>query len=578
MASKALSFFGLRKRKRFSNLGMDQMLVYALSPRKIPTSKQFKHLSKFLNSKENLIIKICLVIVFVNAVYLGVDFFKKHLKYSPVYGGEYIEGVVAYPKTINPLYAVNRDVDSDLSRLVYSGLFKYDQNGTLVNDLVESHEVSNDKEYTIKIRSNVKWHDGNKVSVDDVIFTIDAIKNSEYRSPLKTSFSGVEVEKINDQTLKIILSSPYSPFLEVLTFGILPKHIWGNISPSAAILSELNLKPIGSGPYVFKSLVKSKEGDLKEYNLVANDNYYLPRPYIKNIQFKFFINYTEAIKALNDNQIDGLGYLPFDSRKDVLAQDSLTFNELTRPQIISLFFNQEKDKALNNKPVRVALAQSINKDEIIEEVFENAYQKADSPILANNFAYNDQLTKYAYSPLEATENIKNRLASTTLTVVDSGRNVLVAEKIKSYWEKIGVVVSLNIVPGERAMDIIKNRNFEILLYGESVGGDPDVYAFWHSSQIGAKGLNLAAYNNPEVDKLLIEARETNDINQRIEKYKKFQEILTNDIPAIFLYSPTYTYIQSKKVKGFSGSVIIEPADRFSSIASWYLKTSKKIAW
>lgn len=578
MASNALSFFGLGKKKKFSNLGMDQKLVYALSPRKIPSSEQLKHLNKFLNPKEYLIIKICLAVAFVNAVYLGVVFFKKHLQYAPVYGGEYIEGVVAYPKTINPLYAVNRDVDSDLSKLIYSSLFKYDQNGVLTNDLAESYEINNDREYTIKIRDNAKWHNGDQLTADDVIFTVDAIQNSEYRSPLKSSLSGVEVEKIDDKTVKFTLGDPYAPFLEVLTFGILPKRVWENISPSSASLSELNLKPIGSGPYVFKSLVKSKEGDLKEYNLVVNDDYYLPKPYIKSIKFKFFINYTEAIKSLNDNQIDGLGYLPYESRKDVLAQDSLSFNELIRPQIISLFFNQEKDKALNSKPVRVALAQAIDKNKIIDEVFAGVYKQADGPILANNFAYNPQLKKYDYSPKEASDNIKTRLASTTLTVIDSGNNVLVAEKIKSYWEKIGVAVSLNVVPGERAMDIIKNRDFEVLLYGESVGGDPDIYAFWHSSQIGSKGLNLAAYNNPDADKLLVEARSTSDINLRVEKYKKFQDIITNDVPAIFLYSPTYTYIQSKKVKGFNGSMIIEPADRFASIANWYLKTSKKIAW
>lgn len=578
LANKALSFFSFWKKRKFSHLRLDQKLVYALSPRKIPNSKQFKQIARFLNPKENLVIKICLLIILINAVYLGFNFFKKHLQYLPVYGGEYIEGIVSYPKMINPLYAVNRSVDGDLTKLIYSSLFKYDQNGILVNDLAESYEIVNNKEYLVKIRSHAKWHDGTKVSADDVVFTVNSIKNEEYRSPLKSYFSIFEIEKIDEDTLKFTLSTPYAPFLEVLSFGILPKHIWENINPSAAALSELNLKPVGSGPYVFKSLIKNKEGDLREYNLVVNDNYYLSKPYIKNIKFKFFINYTEAIKALNDNQIDGLSYLPLDNRKDIFAQDSLSFNELIRPQIISLFFNQEKDKALSNKTVRISLAQAIDKPQIIKEVFGGVYKIANGPILENNFAFSDQIKIYSYLPQEASENIKNKLASTTITVIDSGSNVLVAEKIQAYWQNIGVVVTLKIVPGERAAEIIKNKDFEILLYGESIGGDPDVYAFWHSSQISAKGLNLASYNNPEVDKLLLEARETSDKQQRIDKYKKFQELLVDDVPAIFLYSPTYTYVQSKKIKGFNGSMIIEPADRFASINDWYLKTSKKIAW
>ena len=432
MTNKVLSFFRFSRKRKFSQLGVDQKLVYGLSPRKIPNSDQLKHLNKFLNPKEYLVIKICLLLILINVVYLGVGFFQKHLKYSPVSGGEYIEGVVGYPKTINPLYAVNRDVDSDLSSLIYSSLFKYNQDGVIVNDLAESVEINNNTEYIIKIKSNAKWHNGEKVTVDDILFTIDAIKNVDYRSPLRSSFNNVTAEKVDEQTIKISLSAPYSPFLEVLTFGILPKSLWENVTPSSAALSELNLKPIGSGPYKFKSLVKNKTGDLKEYNLVVNDDYYLQKPYITNIKFKFFVDYVEAIKSLNDNQIDGLGYLPFDDRKELLAKDSLSVNELIRPQIVSLFFNSTKDKALDNKAVRIALTQAIDKDQIIKDVFDGVYKKADGPIMANNFAFNDQIKKYDYNPTEATASIKNKLASTTLTVIDSGTNVAVAEKVKSY--------------------------------------------------------------------------------------------------------------------------------------------------
>lgn len=577
-ARQALPFFSIKRKRRFNHTEIDKKLVYTLSPRKIPNSGQLKHLKKFLNPKENLIIKICSLVIVINLVYLGISFLNKHLQYSPVAGGDYIEGVVGYPKTINPLYAVNRDIDSDLSRLVYSSLFKYDQNGILINDLVENVTINNNQEYIIKIKENAKWQDGSRVTVDDVIFTIDAIKNSEYRSPLRTSLSSVAAERVDDWTIKLSLSSAYAPFLEVLTFGILPKNIWENISPGSAALSELNLKPVGSGPYEFKSLVKNKDGDLKEYNLVVNNDYYATKPYIKNIKFKFFINYAEAIKSLNDNQIDGLGYLPFAERKELLAKDSLSLNELVRPQIISLFFNYNKDKALADKVVRISLAQALDKDQIIKDVFDGIYQRADGPILKNNSVYNNQIKKYDYLPLEASKNIKNKLASTTLTVIDSGTNVSVAEKIKSYWEQIGVIVELKVVPGERAAEIIKNRDFEILLYGESVGGDPDVYAFWHSSQVGGKGLNLAGYNNAEVDKLLMEARATTNNEDRKLKYQKFQEIISEDIPTIFLYSPTYTYVQIKKIKGFDGTMIIEPADRFASIFNWHLKTNKKLIW
>ena len=558
---------------------IDKKLVYALSPRKIPTGDQLKHLHKFLNPRESLIVKICFLVVLVNIIYLGTIFLKKHLQYSPAAGGEYIEGVVGYPKTINPLYAVNRDIDSDLSRLVYSSLFAYNQNGQLENDLVDSVNISSDnKEYLIKIKNNVKWHNGAKLNIDDVLFTFNTIKDPDYRSPLRFNFTGVDAEKVDDYTIKFSLSEPYAPFPELLTFGILPKNIWDNINPASAALSDLNLKPIGSGPYKFKSLVKNKDGDLKEYRLTANSDYYGQVPYIKNINFDFFVSYPDAIKALNDNQITGLSYLPFDSRKELLAQNSLKFNELVQPQIIALFFNRDKNKTLADKDVRVALAAALDKDQIIKDVFNGIYQRADGPILKENFAYTDTIQKYNYAPETAAATIKSKPLATVLTVIDSGSNVAVAEKIQTYWKQAGVNITLKVISGEQAADVIKNRDFEVLLYGEAVGGDPDVYSFWHSSQIGDKGLNLAGYSSAAADKLLVAGRTTADSDGRIAAYKKFQEIITAELPAIFLYSPTYTYVQNNNLKGFSGSMIINPADRFSGVSGWYLKTKKKLTW
>ncbi len=573
------SFFGFLKKPPVSQEDLDKKLVYSLSPRKIPTGDQIKHIKKFLNPREFLIVKICALVILVNVIYLGVSFIKRHLEYLPAAGGEYVEGVVGYPKAVNPLYAVNPDIDGDLSRLIYSSLFKYDQNGNLTADLAENTDISADgKEYTIKMKSNIKWHDGTELTADDVLFTLNLIKDPLYRSPLRSALAGVNAEKIDDRTIKFTLSDAYAPFKEMLTFGILPKDLWENINPDSAVLADLNLKPIGSGPYKFKSLVKNKDGELKEYRLTVNENYYGQKPYIKDISFKFFTDYSEAIKALNDNQVAGLSYLPFNYRKELLAQDSLNFHELVQPQIVSLFFNRDKNKALADKDIRVALASALDKDGIINDVFSGVYKRADGPILSGNFAYDEAITKYAYSPETAAATIKNKPLTVVLTVVDSGSNIAITEKIKAYWEKAGATVTIRAISGEQAVSIVTDRDFEILLYGESVGGDPDVYAFWHSSQIGAKGLNLAAYNNAEVDKLLVEGRTITDVSERIARYKKFQEIITNDLPVIFLYSPTYTYVQEHQLKGFSGTTVIEPADRFNGVSSWYLKTSKKINW
>jgi len=572
-------FFDFSAKPKAQQSDLDKKLVYSLSPRKIPNGDQMRHLKKFLNPREFLIVKICALVIVINLFYLGAVFINRHLQYLPIVGGEYIEGVVGYPQTINPLYTASRDVDGDLSRLIYSSLFQYNKDGRLDNDLVESFSISaNNLEYLIKIKNNVKWHNGLKLTIDDVLFTLNLIQNPDYRSPLRPALTNVIAEKVDDVTIKFILTEPYAPFPELLTFGILPKSLWENISPQAAVLSDLNLKPIGSGPFKFRSLVKNTDGDLKNYYLLANGDYYGKTPYLKTINFKFFADYSEAIKALNDDQIMGISYLPFDYRKSLLAQDSLQFNELAQFQIVSLFMNVDKNKALLDKDLRMALAVALDREAIIKEIFAGVYRRVDGPILPESFAYNEAITKYDFNPDAATAAIKAKPLTVVLSVIDSGHNVIVAEKIKNYWEAAGVKVSLRIISGEQAANVIKARDFEILFYGQAVGGDPDVFAFWHSSQIGSKGLNLANYNNPAVDKLLLEARSVTGINDRVSKYKKFQEILTADVPAIFLYSPTYTYVQSQRLKGFSGTAVVDPADRFSSVSDWYLKTKKKLTW
>ncbi|NCN22511.1 hypothetical protein GW934_03415, partial [Candidatus Falkowbacteria bacterium] len=188
-----------------------------------------------------------------------------------------------------------------------------------------------------------------------------------------------------------------------------------------------------------------------------------------------------------------------------------------------------------------------------------------------------ELEAISYLPDLAREFLKEKSLKLELTTVDTGSNLVVAEKVKSYWQELGVEIEIKAVSGEQIIEIIKKRDFQVLLYGQVIGGDPDIYAFWHSSQIDS-GLNLAGYNNETVDRLLVEARTINNLEERMGKYKEIQKELLNDVPVIFLYSPAYTYVQAKDLRGFSGQVLIEAGNRFNDIENWYLKTKKKIAW
>lgn len=625
--------FGREKRVP-SHLEVNRNLVYSLSTKKIPNPEQLKQVGRFLSSREKLAIKICGAILLGNLIYLGFIFFQNHLVSSPRIGGQYFEGVVGVPKYINPLYSSSRDVDSDLSRLIYSSLLQFDRQGNLVGDLATSWQAdSSSKEFTLVLRDGAKWHSGETVTVDDVIFTFKAIQDPKYHSPLRNSFSGIDIQKLDDKTIKFVLPQPYAAFPELLTFGILPKNIWELVSPDSATLAELNLKPVGSGPYKFQTLTKNKTGEIKEYTLAANLDYYGKRPYINQITFRFFSDSNSLLKALNDDNVDGIAYLPFAMRKDLLAKSSRQFHLLNIPQINAIFFNAKNNDILGDKVIRQALDAAINKEKIVKETLGGQAHRAYGPIPEDSPFFNMTIKKDNFST-ESAEKLLNdagyekiavpdeallvptstisgipvqtfidkaneegvtasgfwrvkkigkkgtdfKFLTINLSYSDSPDNSLVAEEVKKSWENIGIKTVLNpVAPAQAGADISRTKNFEAFLYGEIVGFNPDVYAFWHSSQI-ENGFNLSSYSNPTADKLLEEARVSSDNGLRAADYQKFQELVNADTPAIFLYSPFYLYIQTKKLRGFETVSLLEPQGRFTNVSEWYLRVKRRLSW
>ena len=216
----------------------------------------------------------------------------------PNYGGEYSEAIIGSPQFINPILISANDADRDLSALIYSGLTKYEGNGNIVPDLAESYEISGDGfAYTFHLRKDVKWHDGEKFSADDIIFTVNAILNSDYGSPLRLNWQGVDVEKQDDHTVVFKLSKPHFQFIEKTAIGILPRHIWEAIDPKNINLADANLKPIGTGPFVFSKFTKDKLGNIISYTLNANENFYNGKPYLASVSLYFYEDEEKALDA-----------------------------------------------------------------------------------------------------------------------------------------------------------------------------------------------------------------------------------------------------------------------------------------
>ncbi|MEA2065246.1 MAG: peptide ABC transporter substrate-binding protein [Patescibacteria group bacterium] len=605
LLNKTIGKFRGKKQKIQNDSDLDQKLVSRLNKTKIPNLMQLRQLSQFLSIKEKKIIKILSLIIFLCLIFQASYFYLTHIKIVPASAGDYTEGVIGSPQYINPIFSSVNDVDADLAQLIFSGLLKYDNiTGELKPDLCKRYEISEDlKSYTFFLRDNLLWQDGEPLTVDDIVFTVELIKHPEIeKSPLRVSFIGVDVEKIDDKTVKFILHEPYAPFLSILTFGILPKHIWEEVNLYNLNLAEYNLEPVGSGPYKVKTRVIDRNGNIKSYVLTVNDEYYSDKPFIKNLTLIFFSDYNEAANALKTKSIQGLSFPPINIEEELSLKGSLNLYPLILPKYTAIFFNQNQNQFLEDKNIREALDLAIDKNKIAQVLMRGMAKPINGPILFNYKDYYQEISEIEFNIEKSKEliekakfkkeensefykkkinvdgEVEEQELLISLTLIDSPQNIELAGMIKDFWKEIGVNTEINLLEISEIKKVRDERNYQAMLYSEILGFDPDPYPFWHSSQVSFPGLNLSGFNNKEADKLLEDARIIIDKDIRIEKYKKFQELLNEEKTAIFLFQPIYDYVIDKNIKNVKISNIVVPSDRFSNINEWYIKTERQFSW
>lgn len=570
---------------------LDKKLVFSLAKKRFPGWKQIQYLPQYLSNKEKLIIRGLLILVIVSLGFLVVRFYERHIVYLPQDGGKYIEALVGQPSYINPVLAQS-DIDRDITELIYSGLFKFNENLEVVPDLADRYEISEDKKtYTIYLKPDLKWHNGNALLADDVLYTFEIIKDTEYNSPYALNFQGVELQRIDDHTVSFTLPEPFAPFLSNLTVGILPGHIWNDVGPTNFRLAEYNTKPVGSGPFKFKELTKDRDGTIKTYKIEKNDQYYDKIPYLNEIAFKFYPDFQSAINGVNNNNVEGVSYIP-KNLQESMKNKKIFIHALQLPQYTAVFFNQ-KNSLFKNEDLNKALSLGTDKERILQEALNGQGIIVDAPILEGFLGYNSDIEKFRYDPTRAAAvldeqgwevpedgGLRQKDGDTlqfSLTTVDQPEYLTTANILIENWEALNIGVELKIMnPSRVDKEVIKPRNYEAFLYGEILGSDPDPYPFWHSSQSLNGGLNLSSYFNKEVDKLLEEARQTDNVEERANKYIEFQNLLIADMPALFLYSPIYDYPVAEKIKGIDTKRISVPSDRFNGVEDWYSKT--KLGW
>lgn len=575
-----------------------EKLLQKLNLKKWPSRSQWKRLPSLLSQKERYFVLGLLILLFASLIVWAFGYRATHTTIIPKRGGSYVEGLVGSPQYINPILCQTSDVDQDISELIFSGLMKYDSKGNLVPDLAERYAVGDQgKIYDFFLRKNVVWHDKNPFNADDVIFTIKTLQNPDYKSPLIFNWNGVEVEKIDDYTVRFKLNNTYAHFLNNATVGILPKHVWENVSTPEFFLAEINLKPIGTGPYKFKKFEKDKGGSIKTLELRANENYHFGKPNLRKITFKFFVNEEKTIAAYNKGEIEGLGFISAQNKFLLRNYRKLNTHALKLPRYFAVFFNQSKSSALSDKTIRLALNHATNKQEIINKILNGYGIAVNSPIPKGMFAHTSETKIYdfalehANNILDTTEWKRNEETGIREKILKSGEDPTpleitlittewpelqsVAGILQEQWSKIGAKIEIKILSiAEIQQEYIRPREYQALLFGEVLGAAPDPFPFWHSSQKRDPGLNLSLYDNKEVDKLLIEARETFDPEKRKEKYKEFQKLVVEDIPVAFLYNSYYLYSVNKKIKGIEIENIPIPSKRFSGVENWYIRSKR----
>lgn len=577
---------------------------------KLPSKKQINLVFSSFSKKEWFIFACLMAVLFVSTISILENINKSFMVGVPMRGGSLSEGIIGTPRFINPVLA-NSPADQDLVSLIYSGLYRKSQNKTLIPDLAEKYEVSKSNlTYTFTLKKNIYFQDGKPVTVNDIIFTVNKIKDPIIKSPHKANWDGVSVEKVDEKTVRFNLKQPYPSFLENMTLGIMPAYLW---SKSPIELNTANTSPTGSGPYMIKNTSKQSSGIIDYFELAPFKKFVLGKPYIQNINLHFYSNEDDLVKALTSGVVDQISSIT-PQNAEILKEKKYKIYSFVLPRIFGLFFNQNQNQIFTDKTVIRAINMAIDKNKIVREVLKGYGIVIDSPIpvkmsidntlgeLPDKTAREEILQKvnadlekngwkkgasgFLEKTIQTKKSVKNKSKSASgtkttkilefsISTGNAPELTKTAELIKQDLSAIGMKVDVKTFEiGNLNQGVIRPRKYDTLLFGQIINRESDLFAFWHSSQRKDPGLNVSMYTNSKIDKILEDTFTITDEEKRIKKYAQFEDEIKKDMPAVFLYSSSFIYVMSKNLQGFSIDRIISPEDRFLNVYSWYTEMEK----
>jgi peptide/nickel transport system substrate-binding protein len=542
-----------------------------------------------------LIIGLGMALAGILLTYLALKYVVREV---PTVGGTYVEGIAGTPHYVNPLLSDYNEADEDLCALVFSGLTRFNSRGEVVPELARSWDISPDGQtYTFHLRTDVRWHDDRPFTADDVLFTVDLLQDPDYPGPPDVGglWRTVQVEKIDNYTVQFLLSEPLASFLDFTTIGLLPSHLLQDVRAAELTELDFNLSPIGTGPFQVQE-VEVVDGAITSVLLQRNADYYGYGPLLEHVRLQFYPTYQSVLRAYEAGEVEGVSRILQEDLPRAYAEENENLTLYTAPlaryALVFLNLNQPEELPFfQDVEVRQALLYGLDREEMIHQLLGEQGMVAHSPIVANTWAYDEEIRRYDYDPAQArallaeggwallsgrTVRTKQGVPfSFTLLASTDPSHIAMAEEIARQWRQLNIEVEVQTLSPVALREALEQRNYEAALVELAMPGDPDPYPLWHQTQITV-GQNYAGLNHRRISELLETARVIVNRDRRTDLYHEFQTLFADEVPAILLYNVMYTYGVDQKVKGVQIAPLMQPSDRFSTITHWHVAQRRVI--
>ncbi len=534
-----------------------------------------------------LLIILGVVLVGILLTYLAINY---TTVLRPGSGGTYVEGIVGFPHYLNPLLSSSQ-VDRDICALLFSGLTRLNERGEVEPDLARGWETTLDGlTCTFYLRSNVYWHDGTPFTADDVVFTISLLQAGDFSGPPDLGsdlWRAVTVEKVNRRTVRFTLPEPYAPFLDYTTVGILPAHLLKGVRAAALPDIEFNLNPVGTGPFQLEEI--EVEGEtIAAVVLGQPSRHHGPQPYLDRVQFRFYPSDQAVFDAYEAGEVEGIARISVADLPRASASPTLDLfsAQVAEYGIVLLNLGRSDLPFSQEQEVRQALMYALDRQRVVDDALKGQALVIHNPLIPGTWAYDDDILRYEYDPDTASELLdeagwrlpagsdgvrrkEDQPLAFTLLASSEPERFAVAQMLAEQWAAIGIEVTVETASPLKVREALERRNFEAILIHLSLPGDPDPYPFWHETQI-ENGQNYAGFAHRRISEVVEQARVTVNRERRRELYYEFQEIFAQEVPALLLYVPVYTYGVDERIHNVQIGPLVYPSDRFRTISDWWI--------